>query len=172
MFVNLFDQQMVVIVRSGEEGREQQCMRFRFVPTAFICGVDQVNCGAWFIFIQGPVTLQRARQQLNLGDIVRFDLRAGDGNSRALGAVVEVWAGEWRQRQMVRSGSSYASQSEFILTFGLGEAARLDGARVRWPDGAVSEFDDAALAGLVDHELRVHSAAGIVASTPLEGLGR
>lgn len=103
--------------------------------------------------------------------VVRFDLRMDGQNSRALGAVVEVWAGVWRQRQMVRSGSSYASQSEFVLTFGLGESQQLDGVRIRWPDGAVSEFDAAALAGTADHELHVHPTDGIVARILLQRPG-
>jgi hypothetical protein len=103
--------------------------------------------------------------------VVRFDLRMDGQNSRALGAVVEVWAGVWRQRQMVRSGSSYASQSEFVLTFGLGESQQLDGVRIRWPDGAVSEFDAAALAGTADHELHVYPTDGIVARILLQRPG-
>ena len=38
---------------------------------------------------------------------------------------------------MVKTGSSYASQSELPLTFGLGSAAKIDGLRVRWPNGRV-----------------------------------
>ncbi len=36
---------------------------------------------------------------------------------------------------MVRTGSSYLSQSSLVLTFGLGEAASVDSLRVWWPDG-------------------------------------
>ena len=98
---------------------------------------------------------------------MRFDLRTDTGNTRALGAVVEVWSGDWRQRQMVRSGSSYASQSELVLTFGLGVRQRLDGASITWPDGRTTELDAEALAGAVDHELRLRPGDGIVASKSL-----
>jgi hypothetical protein len=37
----------------------------------------------------------------------------------------------------VKTGSSYASQSELPLTFGLGVATKVDGLRVRWPNGRV-----------------------------------
>ena len=37
--------------------------------------------------------------------------------------------------QMVKTGSSYASQSELPVTFGLGSAAEVSGLRVKWPGG-------------------------------------
>ena len=36
---------------------------------------------------------------------------------------------------MVRTGSSYLSQSSLVLTFGLGKAASVDSLRIWWPDG-------------------------------------
>ena len=36
---------------------------------------------------------------------------------------------------MVRTGSSYLSQSELPLTFGLGAAARADDVTIVWPSG-------------------------------------
>jgi hypothetical protein len=38
---------------------------------------------------------------------------------------------------MVKTGSSYLSQSELPLTFGLGSEARVTGLDVRWPSGQV-----------------------------------
>jgi hypothetical protein len=40
---------------------------------------------------------------------------------------------------MVRSGSSYLSQSELPLTFGVGRRARRDRAVVTWPNGRTEE---------------------------------
>ena len=40
-------------------------------------------------------------------------------NRDGIGAIVRVASAGGRQWQMVRSGSSYASQSELTLTFGL-----------------------------------------------------
>ena len=55
-------------------------------------------------------------------------------NLDAVGAVVTVYAGDLRQRRMVRTGSSYLSQSDNgTLLFGLGHAAGIDSITVRWP---------------------------------------
>jgi hypothetical protein len=40
----------------------------------------------------------------------------------------------------VRAGSSYLSQSELALTFGVGKADRVDRATVEWPSGESQEF--------------------------------
>jgi len=53
-------------------------------------------------------------------------------NRDGIGAVVKVNGSNW---QMVRSGSSYCSQSELILTFGLGKAAQADSVEITWPCG-------------------------------------
>ena len=37
---------------------------------------------------------------------------------------------------MVRTGSSYLSQSSLALTFGLGEASSVGSLRIWWPDGS------------------------------------
>ena len=41
---------------------------------------------------------------------------------------------------MVRTGSSYLSQSELPLTFGLGGAATVDQVEIRWPSGQVDRL--------------------------------
>jgi len=41
---------------------------------------------------------------------------------------------------MVRSGSSFLSQSELPVTFGLGKREAVDRAVIRWPNGRVEEF--------------------------------
>jgi len=46
-------------------------------------------------------------------------------------------AGGAKRWGMVKTGSSYLSQSELPLTFGLGTEARVAGLEVRWPSGQV-----------------------------------
>lgn len=58
-------------------------------------------------------------------------------NRNGVGARVTVWAGGLPQVGEVRSGSSYLSQNDFRLHFGLGRAPTVDSLKVRWPGGAV-----------------------------------
>jgi len=41
---------------------------------------------------------------------------------------------------MMRSGSSYLSQSELVLTFGLGKKTQADTIEVSWPSGQVDRI--------------------------------
>jgi hypothetical protein len=66
---------------------------------------------------------------------IQLDLRSAGPNRFAVGARVEVRAGERRQAEEVRAGNSYLSQGDRILHFGLGEAERAEEVRVRWPSG-------------------------------------
>jgi hypothetical protein len=45
---------------------------------------------------------------------------------------------------MVRGGSSYLSQSELTLTFGMGRRDQVDRVIVTWPSGRVEEFKNLA----------------------------
>ena len=65
-------------------------------------------------------------------------------NRSGLGAVVRVTSASGRQWQMVRSGSSYASQSELALTFGLGQDRTVSTLEVTWPSGASQTFSNIA----------------------------
>ena len=56
-------------------------------------------------------------------------------NRDGIGAKLRVrWAGR-QQYAEVRSGSSYASRSDPRVTFGLGQADRIESVHVRWPSG-------------------------------------
>ena len=46
--------------------------------------------------------------------------------------------------RMVRSGSSYLSQSEFPVTFGLAKQDRIDRVVIRWPSGMTEEYKNLA----------------------------
>ncbi len=46
--------------------------------------------------------------------------------------------------RLVKSGSSYLSQSELPVTFGVGTRDRLDRVVVSWPNGRTEEFKDIA----------------------------
>jgi hypothetical protein len=70
-------------------------------------------------------------------------------NRSGLGAVVRITSGSGRQWQMVRSGSSYASQSELTLTFGLGQDRAASTIEVAWPSGHTQTFADIAANQLI-----------------------
>lgn len=57
-------------------------------------------------------------------------------NRDGIGAVVRIESPSGQQWQMVRSGSSYASQSDLALTFGLGGDTTVTTLHVEWPSGA------------------------------------
>ncbi|MEO5657444.1 MAG: CRTAC1 family protein [Nitrospiria bacterium] len=61
-------------------------------------------------------------------------------NRDGIGAMVSVRVGDRVQTQMVRTGSSYLSQSERAPLFGLGGAVRVDELTVRWPGGGVDRL--------------------------------
>lgn len=67
---------------------------------------------------------------------ITFDLKgAGKVNRDAIGAQVVVrWAGQ-QQRQEVLAASGYCAQNTRRLHFGLGDAAAVESAVIRWPDG-------------------------------------
>jgi enediyne biosynthesis protein E4 len=61
-------------------------------------------------------------------------------NRSAIGARVRVVTGRHAQMNEVMSGSSYVSQNDFRLHFGLGDARQADLVEVRWPLGLVESF--------------------------------
>jgi hypothetical protein len=92
----------------------------------------------------GPAVLLR-NDGGNANRWVRVRLVGTASNRDAIGAIVHLEAGDVRSVRAVRSAASYASQSERILTFGLG--GRTDGdppgvdVRVTWPGGTTQPFE-------------------------------
>jgi hypothetical protein len=77
------------------------------------------------------------------------------GNRDALGARVELRAGGRAQERTVTPSRSYQSQSELVVTFGLGAANRVESLAVVWPGGARQEVP----VDGVDRVVRVVQAA-------------
>jgi enediyne biosynthesis protein E4 len=71
---------------------------------------------------------------------LRIKLKGTKSNRDGIGAVIRVKSGKDAQWHMVRSGSSYLSQSELVATFGLGGAAKADSVEVQWPSGQVDKL--------------------------------
>lgn len=71
---------------------------------------------------------------------VRFKLVGTQSNRDGIGAMVRIFVGGQQQTREVRSGSSYLSQSELPVTFGVGKAERIDRAVIDWPSGRSEEY--------------------------------
>ncbi len=88
----------------------------------------------------GPAHLWR--NDLEAASFLRVRLEGRQSNRDGLGARIVAVVGQRRLERRVRTGSSYLSQSETIVTFGLGRAARVDSLLVYWPAGRVDRFVD------------------------------
>jgi enediyne biosynthesis protein E4 len=71
---------------------------------------------------------------------LRIKLVGTKSNRDGIGAVVKVTAGGDAQTQMLRSGSSYLSASELVLTFGLGQRDQAENVEIRWPSGQIDRL--------------------------------
>jgi hypothetical protein len=81
-------------------------------------------------------------------------------NRSAIGTRVKVSTGEHSQLDEVMSGSSYYSQDDFRLHFGLGRASKADTVELAWPSGARETFRDVP----ANHLVVCHETKGIISS--------
>ena len=58
--------------------------------------------------------------------------------------MVRVSAGGVTQSRLVKGGSSYLSQSELPVTFGIGKRETIDRAVIEWPSGRTEEYKNLA----------------------------
>ena len=76
------------------------------------------------------------------GNWLLVKLKGKGANTGAIGAVVTVRIGSTAQKRLVQSGSSYISQEDKRLHFGLGKATAVASLEVRWPDGTTTKLSD------------------------------
>lgn len=93
---------------------------------------------------------------------LRIKLVGTKSNRDGIGSMVRLTAANGKQRKMLRSGSSYLSQSELILTFGLGAALKADYMEVDWPSGHVDKLADVN----ASQTITIQEGNGIVSSRP------
>ncbi len=93
--------------------------------------------------LDGPAVLLR-NDGANVNRWLRVQVNGTASNRSGIGAVVKVTNASGTQAQVVRSGSSYASQSELTLTFGLGADTRATRVEVTWPSGRTKALTDVA----------------------------
>lgn len=125
--------------------------RFRLHPGPGDLAEPRVGRGAAYADIDGDgdldvlITSNGGRPALLRNDQrldhhwLRLKLVGARANRDAIGARVELSAGGSVQRRQVMPSRSYLSQVELPLTFGLGDADRVDSLRIRWPGGRVQE---------------------------------
>lgn len=73
---------------------------------------------------------------------LRLYLTGTKSNRDAIGATIRIFYGGQMQSRLVHGGSSYLSQSELPVTFGLGNRDRIERVQIAWPSGAAEEFKD------------------------------
>ena len=88
---------------------------------------------------QGSAYLYR-NDQNNGHHAIRLRLVGTKSNRDGIGATVHVTSGGETGSRMVKSGSSYLSQSEMPVTFGLGKRDSVELAVLHWPSGRTEEF--------------------------------
>jgi enediyne biosynthesis protein E4 len=76
------------------------------------------------------------------GNWLLVKLTGAGGNTDAIGAVVTAKVGTISQMRLVQSGTSYLSQDDMRLHFGIGPATQVDVLEVRWPDGKTSKLEN------------------------------
>ncbi len=76
---------------------------------------------------------------------VTFKTEGTRTNRDGIGAKISVKTGGRTLVDEVRSGSSYISQNDLRVHFGLGRSSKIDGVEVRWPSGLVEHFDNLAV---------------------------
>jgi hypothetical protein len=91
----------------------------------------------------GPAYLYRNDQTAGNRSI-RFRLTGTKSNRDAIGAIVRIYYNGQTQGRTVRGGSSYLSQSELPVTFGIGKRDKIERVTVEWPSGRTEEFKNLA----------------------------
>jgi hypothetical protein len=91
----------------------------------------------------GPAYLFR-NDQSSGNRSIRFRLVGTKSNRDAIGACVRIFYNGQNQSRLVHGGSSYLSQSELPVTFGLGKRDKIDRVTIDWPSGKNEEFKNLA----------------------------
>ncbi len=83
----------------------------------------------------GPAHLWR--NDVSGRNYLRVRLEGRSSNRDGIGARIEAVTGPHRMVRYVKTGTSYLSSSERVVTFGLGDLPGIDTLIVRWPSGTV-----------------------------------
>jgi enediyne biosynthesis protein E4 len=104
----------------------------------------------------------------NRANALRVALIGSKSNRSAIGArIIATLDGGAKNRAMVKSGSSYLSQSELPVTFGLGKATKVAALEIQWPSGAVEKIP----AMDANQTITVEEGKGVIKRTPFQKAG-
>jgi enediyne biosynthesis protein E4 len=85
-------------------------------------------------------------------------------NRDGIGAKLTLKIGKRTLVDEVRSGSSYDSNNDTRVHFGLGAATRIDSLEIRWPSGLTEHFENLAIDRI--HTLQDGTGTAAPAATP------
>jgi len=100
----------------------------------------------------------------NQNNSILIKLVGVKSNRGGVGARVKVVSGDLVQKDEVRSGDSYISQSDMRLHFGLEKRTKIDLVEVHWPSGNVDKITDTKVNSIVV----VKEGSGIVDQKPFK----
>jgi hypothetical protein len=86
-----------------------------------------------------------ANQMKNANHWIAIRTVGTKSNRDGIGARIRVKTPARILVDEVRSGSSYISNSDMRVHFGLGKADKIDWVEVRWPSGLIERFSDLAV---------------------------
>jgi len=110
---------------------------------------------------QGSAHLWRNDQ--SGGHFFRLNVEGRESNRAGVGVRIRATVDGLVMERQVRAGSSYLSQSEKTVTFGVGAERPLESIEVHWPGGRVDRFEDVA----PDRHMLLIEGAGELVPAPM-----
>ena len=101
---------------------------------------DIDNDGDWDLLVttsNGPARLFR-NDGPDKNRWIKISLIGNKSNRNGIGARVTITSASGTQTRTLKSGASYASQSELSLVFGIGSDTKIDKVEVNWPNGSTT----------------------------------
>jgi len=95
---------------------------------------------------------------------IAFRIIGTKSNRDGIGARISLQAGGRVRVDEVRSGSSYSSNSDMRIHFGLGATEKIDFVQVRWPTGLVERFENLPVNAI--HDLKEGTGTAVSAKKP------